>query len=658
MTLSLTVIVPAHNEQEGIPATLAALLAQTEQADEIVVVDDGSTDRTGEVAAAYGVTVLRPPRNLGSKAKAQNHALPHCTTDLVLAVDADTVLAPDYIELIKSAFDDPAVVIAAGNVQTRFARTIWERGRSIEYLFGFHWNRPIQHGAGSPMVCSGCCSAFRRADLVAFGGFPERTIVEDMDYCVPTDHEILTRQGWKTHDRLVVGEDVLALDHARGILTWTPLEAVATFEHDGDLYTFEQDGRSIEFTRNHRWPVVTPAGHREIIPATELRDHQIPLTARYHPAQGGGGLSPRLAAIVGWLVGSGRPLASATLVATGAPDDLAALTGTDAGPPETSGVRVVPIQAADRAEIVGHLRTEEDLPGVVGQLSAEAATAMFDAVIKAGGRVDGSGGLSIAQRSVPVRDALQMLALMAGRNSVARSHSLGIRREGERLVAADVLGRRRHRGRIWCPKTTYGTWVTRHDGVVMPTGNTWSQQIAGHKAVYVGAAVAWAADPETLTYLRKQVWRWMAGFCQNVRLHARELTGRKPMLALWIVLALAEIVTAPLWWTTPFVFTLVLHRPLAPTLAWWFGGELLLTVPPLIYAAHRRRLNVVRVLLNIPFVYATKAVNVYYAWKALIVELILVPLHISQGLTTYEKGRAHTPEPHETPPRELDTTPS
>lgn len=136
---TLTVIVPAHNEELGLPATLESLTRQTEPPEQIIVVDDGSADRTGEVAAAYGATVLRPPRNLGSKARAQNHALPHCATDLVLAVDADTVLAPDYIERIKPAFDDPEVVVAAGNVQTRFTRTAWERGRSIEYLFGFHW---------------------------------------------------------------------------------------------------------------------------------------------------------------------------------------------------------------------------------------------------------------------------------------------------------------------------------------------------------------------------------------------------------------------------------------------------------------------------------------------------------------------------------------
>ncbi|MGW2630956.1 glycosyltransferase family 2 protein, partial [Streptomyces chattanoogensis] len=174
---TITVIVPAHNEEEGLPATLESLARQTVPADRILVVDDASTDRTGEVAASHGVTVLRPPHNLGSKAKAQNYALPHCTTDLVLAVDADTVLAPDYIETVLPVFDDPGVSVAAGTVRTRHTRTVWERGRSTEYLFGFHWHRPIQARANSPMVCSGCCSVFRRDDLVAFGGFPERTIV-------------------------------------------------------------------------------------------------------------------------------------------------------------------------------------------------------------------------------------------------------------------------------------------------------------------------------------------------------------------------------------------------------------------------------------------------------------------------------------------------
>ncbi|MCK2217890.1 glycosyltransferase family 2 protein [Actinomadura sp. ATCC 31491] len=349
--LTLTVIIPAHDEEQSLPDTLRSITAQTSPPDKIIVVGDGSTDRTGAIAAAFtGVTVLRPPHHLGGKARAQNHALPHCDTDLILAVDAGTVLAPDYIERVKPAFADPDVGVAAGNVQTRFTRTPWERGRSTEYLFGFHWHRPIQQLADSPMVCSGCCSVFRRTALTAAGGFPERTIVEDMDF-------------------------------------------------------------------------------------------------------------------------------------------------------------------------------------------------------------------------------------------------------------------------------------------------TWTQQAEGRKAVYVSDAVAWAADPETLPFLRKQVWRWMAGFMQNVRLHLPRLLVRKPMLATWVVLALLEILLAPLWWLTPLIAVLTLHDPFPRTMFWWAGSDLLLTVPALLYAAGRRRIPTRLVLLNLPFVYLNKTVNLYYAWKALLVELVLVPLGLSRGLLVHEKGR-------------------
>lgn len=350
MRSGVTVIVPAHDEEAGLPATLESVLGQTLPPERVIVVDDASRDGTGDVARRYGVEVLRPPQNLGSKARAQNYALPHCTSDLVLAVDADTVLARDYIERITPAFADPEVVVAAGNVQTRFTRTVWERGRSVEYLFGFHWHRPIQQRANSPMVCSGCCSVFRREVLAGFGGFPERTIVEDMDF-------------------------------------------------------------------------------------------------------------------------------------------------------------------------------------------------------------------------------------------------------------------------------------------------TWSQQIAGRRARYVGDAVAWAADPETLLYLRKQVWRWMAGFCQNVRLHTGQLLRRKPMLAVWVLLAMLEILTAPLWWSAPFVLTLGLGHAVGPTVLWWMSAELVFTLPPLVYAARRRGLRLRDVLLNVPCVYPAKMVNLWYAWKAVVVELVLVPLRLSRGLTVYEKGR-------------------
>ena len=177
----LTVIVPAYNEALTLPDTLRSLREQTLQPQEVIVVDDGSTDGTAEVARSFGVTVLRPPGNTGSKAGAQNFALPHVKTAFTMAIDADTTLAADGIERLMPAFDDPRVTAACGMVIPRHVRTVWERGRYVEYLFAFSFYKPIQDYFRYPLISSGCFSAYRTDSLKAVGGWPTRTLAEDMD---------------------------------------------------------------------------------------------------------------------------------------------------------------------------------------------------------------------------------------------------------------------------------------------------------------------------------------------------------------------------------------------------------------------------------------------------------------------------------------------
>jgi biofilm PGA synthesis N-glycosyltransferase PgaC len=177
----LTIIVPAYNEGASLGDTLVSLLAQSVAAEAIVVVDDCSTDDTAEVARRHGVTVLQPPRNTGSKAGAQNFALAHVTTPFVMAIDADTTLARDAIELLRPAFDDAEVVAACGSVIPRHVRTLWERGRYVEYLFAFTFYKRVQEGFGAPLIASGCFSMYRTAALREVGGWRTRTLAEDMD---------------------------------------------------------------------------------------------------------------------------------------------------------------------------------------------------------------------------------------------------------------------------------------------------------------------------------------------------------------------------------------------------------------------------------------------------------------------------------------------
>lgn len=177
----LTVIVPAYNEADSIADTVRSLQKQTLKPLEIIVVDDCSSDATGEIARACGVTVLRPETNTGTKAGAQNLALKRVRTRYTMAVDADTTLAPDAIELLMKAFDGGDVAAACGFVVPRHVRTMWERGRYIEYLFAFTFYKPIQDYYEKPLISSGCFSVYNTRILKANGGWSTRTMAEDMD---------------------------------------------------------------------------------------------------------------------------------------------------------------------------------------------------------------------------------------------------------------------------------------------------------------------------------------------------------------------------------------------------------------------------------------------------------------------------------------------
>lgn len=180
-TAPVTVIVPAFNESATLAETIGSLRAQTVPPEEIIVVDDGSTDGTGDVARALGATVVRPPENTGSKAGAQTFALPFVETPFTVALDADTTLAPDAIEKLLPAFDAPSVAAACGSVLPRRIKSVWERGRYVEYLFAFTFYKQVQDQYGAPLISSGCFSMYRTEALRAVGGWRARTLAEDMD---------------------------------------------------------------------------------------------------------------------------------------------------------------------------------------------------------------------------------------------------------------------------------------------------------------------------------------------------------------------------------------------------------------------------------------------------------------------------------------------
>lgn len=177
----VTVLIPAYNEAASVADTIRSLQVQTLRVAEIIVIDDCSTDDTAAVARSLGVRVIQPPTNTGSKAGAQNFALQFVDTPFTMAIDADTSLAPDAIAELMAALDDPQVAAACGFVVPRHVRSVWERGRYVEYLFAFTFYKQVQDFYGKPLIASGCFSVYRTDILRAHGGWGTRTLAEDMD---------------------------------------------------------------------------------------------------------------------------------------------------------------------------------------------------------------------------------------------------------------------------------------------------------------------------------------------------------------------------------------------------------------------------------------------------------------------------------------------
>ena len=196
--VTLGVIVAAHNEALVLPATLAALLAQTDRPDVILIADDGSTDDTADVLARnHG---LRPPplgtiggtglvrwlrAQRGGKARTMNLAMPQLDVDIVLTVDADTLLEPTAIAAVRAAFAaEPGLVATTGVLTPVCAPTatgrVFQWFQTYEYIRNF-LSRYAWMRLDSLLLISGAFAGFRRAAVLEVGGFDPDCLVEDYE---------------------------------------------------------------------------------------------------------------------------------------------------------------------------------------------------------------------------------------------------------------------------------------------------------------------------------------------------------------------------------------------------------------------------------------------------------------------------------------------
>ncbi|MBO0869393.1 MAG: glycosyltransferase [Micromonosporaceae bacterium] len=192
VTEPVSVIVPAYNEKEGIVPAVRSL-AGGDHPTEVVVVDDASTDGTAELVedlALPNVRVVRVPP--GGKATALNAGLAMSVCDIVVMVDADTVVEPDAIHNLVQPFADPGVGAVAGNVKVGNRRSIWARWQHIEYVVGFNVDRRLYDTLRCMPTVPGALGGFRRQAVADAGGVTDETLAEDTDLTIAVQ-----RAGWR-----------------------------------------------------------------------------------------------------------------------------------------------------------------------------------------------------------------------------------------------------------------------------------------------------------------------------------------------------------------------------------------------------------------------------------------------------------------------------
>jgi cellulose synthase/poly-beta-1,6-N-acetylglucosamine synthase-like glycosyltransferase/peptidoglycan/xylan/chitin deacetylase (PgdA/CDA1 family)/spore germination protein YaaH len=181
---SVSVIVPAYNEELVIEATLQSLLASDYENLEIIVVDDGSVDRTSEIVREkfgneYRVRLFTEP-NTG-KANALNFGLRYATGEIIIALDADTVFAPRAIAALAHRFYDPKMGAVAGNAKVGNRINLVTRWQALEYITSQNMDRRAFASLNCITVVPGAVGAWRRELLDEAGGFTSDTLAEDQD---------------------------------------------------------------------------------------------------------------------------------------------------------------------------------------------------------------------------------------------------------------------------------------------------------------------------------------------------------------------------------------------------------------------------------------------------------------------------------------------
>ncbi len=192
----VSVLIPAFNEERVIERSVSRVLASKNVTLEVIVIDDGSKDRTSEIVS----NAFRGDKRVqlltlenGGKARALNQGLALAKSDIVIALDADTQFEPDTIARLARWFvGDDRLAAVAGNAKVGNRVNLVTKWQALEYVTAQNLERRALARLGAMTVVPGAVGAWRKQAIAEIGGYPPETLAEDQDLTIAVQ-----RAGWK-----------------------------------------------------------------------------------------------------------------------------------------------------------------------------------------------------------------------------------------------------------------------------------------------------------------------------------------------------------------------------------------------------------------------------------------------------------------------------
>ena len=192
----VTVLIPAFNEERVIDRSVRQVLDSDKVQLEVIVIDDGSKDRTSEIVREHfgdNPRVRLVQLENGGKARALNHGLELAKGELVIALDADTQFEPDTIaRLARWLVADEELGAVAGNAKVGNRVNLVTKWQALEYVTAQNLERRALARLGGMTVVPGAVGAWRKSAILEVGGYPPDTLAEDQDLTIA-----IQRAGWK-----------------------------------------------------------------------------------------------------------------------------------------------------------------------------------------------------------------------------------------------------------------------------------------------------------------------------------------------------------------------------------------------------------------------------------------------------------------------------